>query len=103
MKSTGKWKKHHLTYKINTYPSQMSTLGGKTGVEKIFEMSFKEWSDVADITFERVDNNQKIDIVIDFVKKNHGDGFPFNGPSGFCQCYFRYMFINYKIDANDLW
>ena len=42
------------------------------------EEAFKVWSDVADLEFERV-TDQEADMEIKFVRRDHRDGDPFDG------------------------
>uniref|UniRef100_A0A667WV63 Peptidase metallopeptidase domain-containing protein n=1 Tax=Myripristis murdjan TaxID=586833 RepID=A0A667WV63_9TELE len=72
-----KWKKHNITYKIVQYTPDMK----REEVESIFRSALKIWSDAAPLTFTKV-NNGKADIDISFVRRTHGDFFPFDGPKG---------------------
>ena len=51
----------------------MNELGGKEGVDKVFEVSFNDWSDVANVKFYQVGTNQKADLKNDFYKGDHRD------------------------------
>ena len=71
-----RWRTHKLLYKISRYPSKR--LLSKQEVNQAMEEAFKVWSDVADLEFERV-TDQEADIDILFVRREHRDGDPFDG------------------------
>ncbi|XP_072547229.1 matrix metalloproteinase-20 [Salminus brasiliensis] len=72
-----KWKNHTITYRIAKYTTDLK----KEEVETAFHLAFKLWSDVVPLKFVRV-NHDKADIVITFTRKDHGDFFAFDGPTG---------------------
>ncbi|XP_042618380.1 stromelysin-3-like isoform X2 [Cyprinus carpio] len=73
----GRWPKTDLTYKIHSFPWQVS----KDKVKRVLKEALKIWSDVTPLTFTEV-INQEADIVIDFARFWHGDNLPFDGPGG---------------------
>ncbi|XP_050972497.1 stromelysin-3 [Labeo rohita] len=73
----GRWPKTDLTYKIQSFPWQMS----KDKVRQVFQEALKIWSDVTPLTFTEV-VNEEADIIIDFKSSWHGDDLPFDGPGG---------------------
>lgn len=79
-----KWHKKHLTYYIR--PNQLPSKMTKTEVHETIAGALKVWSDVADLTFEEKFNvprneENRVDLVIFFAKGQHGDDYPFDGPS----------------------
>ncbi|XP_005853076.2 PREDICTED: collagenase 3-like, partial [Myotis brandtii] len=74
---TLKWSKMNLTYRIVNYTPDMT----HSEVEKAFKKAFKVWSDVTPLNFTRL-HNGTADIMISFGTKEHGDFYPFDGPSG---------------------
>lgn len=78
---TGKWKNNQLNYRINSYPSQTIKIATRADVDFQIATAFKDWSDVADLTFTRT-QAQNADVVIDFARLDHGDNTPFDGPGG---------------------
>lgn len=78
----GKWRKHHLSYRINSYPSKTINIATRSDVDNLIATAFKDWSDVADLTFTRT-HAQNADVVIDFVRADHGDNNDFDGPGGY--------------------
>ncbi|CAD5124259.1 unnamed protein product [Dimorphilus gyrociliatus] len=79
-----KWNKKHLTYYIR--PNQMPSKMTKTEVHETIARALKVWSDVTELTFEEKFNiplseEYKVDLVIFFAKRQHGDENPFDGPS----------------------
>ncbi len=73
-----KWSKTALTYKFESYSSDLSQSDIKTTVAA----SFKQWSDICKLSFSSVTGTA--DIVIKFATGNHGDGTrnAFDGKSG---------------------
>ncbi|XP_005077376.1 collagenase 3 [Mesocricetus auratus] len=74
---TLKWSHTNLTYRIVNYTPDMP----HSEVEKAFKKAFKVWSDVTPLTFTRIQDGTA-DIMISFGTKEHGDLYPFDGPSG---------------------
>ncbi|NWR60038.1 MMP7 protein, partial [Bucorvus abyssinicus] len=68
-----KWKKTHLTYKIVNYTPDLHP----KKVDEAIRRAFMVWSDVTPLKFQRVYNNA--DIMIQFARGEHGDGYPFDG------------------------
>uniref|UniRef100_A0A8C3U0B3 Peptidase metallopeptidase domain-containing protein n=1 Tax=Catharus ustulatus TaxID=91951 RepID=A0A8C3U0B3_CATUS len=74
---TRKWPKTHLTYKILSYTPDLP----KTKVDDAIERALMVWSDVTPLHFRRVYERQA-DIEIKFARREHGDGYPFDGRGG---------------------
>ncbi|NXJ13056.1 MMP13 Collagenase, partial [Odontophorus gujanensis] len=72
-----KWSKTNLTYRIMNYTSDLR----RGEVERAFKKAFKVWSDVTPLNFTRI-RSGTADIMISFGTKEHGDFYPFDGPSG---------------------
>ncbi|KAK3719198.1 hypothetical protein QZH41_011746 [Actinostola sp. cb2023] len=72
------WKKKDLTYKILNYSPDLTP----EQIETTIRDAFNEWAKVTALTFTKVTGNTKADINIKFVKGDHGDGYPFDGPGG---------------------
>lgn len=73
-----KWDKMDLTYKINNYTPDMS----RAEVDRSIADGLRVWSDVTQLTFRRAARDEKADINVSFGRGNHGDYYPFDGPSG---------------------
>ncbi|KFO86872.1 Collagenase 3 [Buceros rhinoceros silvestris] len=72
-----KWSKTNLTYRIMNYTSDLR----RAEVDRAFKKAFKVWSDVTPLNFTRI-RSGVADIMIAFGTKEHGDFYPFDGPSG---------------------
>ncbi|KFZ68147.1 Collagenase 3 [Podiceps cristatus] len=72
-----KWSKPNLTYRIMNYTSDLR----RAEVDRAFKKAFKVWSDVTPLNFTRI-RSGIADIMISFGTKEHGDFYPFDGPSG---------------------
>ncbi|XP_031407925.1 collagenase 3-like [Meleagris gallopavo] len=72
-----KWSKTNLTYRIVSYTPDLR----RADVERAFKKAFKVWSDVTPLNFTRI-RSGTADIMISFGTKEHGDFYPFDGPSG---------------------
>ncbi|NXW75972.1 MMP7 protein, partial [Hirundo rustica] len=72
-----KWEKTDLTYKILSYTSDLPI----RKVNDAIKRAFRVWSDVTPLRFRRVYLRQA-DIEIKFARREHGDGFPFDGKGG---------------------
>ncbi|NXR05255.1 MMP7 protein, partial [Sagittarius serpentarius] len=69
-----RWEKTHLTYKIVNYTPDLP----QKKVDDAIRRAFMVWSDVTPLQFHRV-FNRPADIVIAFARREHGDGYPFDG------------------------
>uniref|UniRef100_A0A8B9LKM8 interstitial collagenase n=1 Tax=Astyanax mexicanus TaxID=7994 RepID=A0A8B9LKM8_ASTMX len=72
-----KWPTNKLTYRIENYTPDMS----QAEVDNSIVRAFKVWSDVTPLKFTRIYSGVA-DIMISFGARVHGDGYPFDGPSG---------------------
>ena len=73
-----KWEQRELSYRIVKYPSKGLS---KRDVDSETRKAFRMWEDVSDMKF-REKSSGPVDIVISFVRGDHGDRNPFNGPGG---------------------
>jgi len=73
-----RWEKTKLTYKF----AQFSKKLGQAVIERDVANAFMLWSDQCGLSFTCKPNNKDVDILIDFVTGEHGDGNAFDGPSG---------------------
>jgi len=71
------WKKQVLTYRIESYPRNLS----RRAVQKVIQRAFSAWSEASKLTFEVADEGETVDIVISWEAKQHGH-YDFDGPSG---------------------
>ncbi|NXW53976.1 MMP7 protein, partial [Eurystomus gularis] len=69
-----RWKKTLLTYKIDNYTPDLP----QKKVDDAISRALTVWSDVTPLQFRRVFSKQA-DIVIQFARREHGDGYPFDG------------------------
>lgn len=74
----GKWSSTNLTYSFQNYTPDLSQSAILWAIDQAFGM----WSAETPLRFRRVADGTTGDIVIRFVAGNHGDGSPFDGPSG---------------------
>ncbi|CAM5073248.1 unnamed protein product [Natator depressus] len=72
-----KWSKNNLTYRIVNYTRDLT----RAEVDRAFKKAFKVWSEVTPLNFTRI-RSGTADIMISFGTKEHGDFYPFDGPSG---------------------
>ncbi|NXI46264.1 MMP7 protein, partial [Galbula dea] len=68
------WKKTRITYKIVNYTPDLP----RNKVDDAIRRAFMVWSDVTPLKFQRVYQGHA-DIVIGFARREHGDGYPFDG------------------------
>ncbi|NXJ76389.1 MMP2 collagenase, partial [Trogon melanurus] len=72
-----KWEKNHITYRIIGYTPDLDP----ETVDDAFARAFQVWSDVTPLRFNRI-NDGEADIMINFGRWEHGDGYPFDGKDG---------------------
>ncbi|KAM7065730.1 matrilysin [Acridotheres tristis] len=74
---TPKWRKTNLTYKILSYTADLP----RRKVDDAIKRALMVWSDVTPLQFRRV-YLRPADIEIKFARREHGDGYPFDGSGG---------------------
>lgn len=72
-----RWEQTHLTYRIENYTPDLP----RAAVDQAIENAFQLWSNVTPLTFTKVSEGQA-DIMISFVRGDHRDNSPFDGPGG---------------------
>uniref|UniRef100_A0A3B3C9A7 72 kDa type IV collagenase n=1 Tax=Oryzias melastigma TaxID=30732 RepID=A0A3B3C9A7_ORYME len=72
-----KWQKKDITYRILGYSPDLD----EEVINDAFYRAFKVWSDVTPLTFTRIMDGEA-DIMINFGRNEHGDGYPFDGKDG---------------------
>jgi len=73
-----KWTKTALTYGFQNFSPDLS----QAQVRSAITQALAQWSAVTPLTFSEVPFASTPDMVIRFVAGDHGDGSPFDGPSG---------------------
>ncbi|CAF4095560.1 unnamed protein product [Adineta steineri] len=71
-----KWSKKSLTWSLRGNPDQLSF--AKT--ESIMQWAFQHWTDHIPVKIKQTCSKCNANIVIDFVRKDHGDMHSFDGP-----------------------
>ncbi|CAF3013483.1 unnamed protein product [Rotaria socialis] len=79
-KPTHIWSKRHLKWYIVRYPEQQKYITSKNHILRVINQSFYDWQKHSGLTFEMVETKQEADLKIKFQAKDHGDGYPFDGP-----------------------
>uniref|UniRef100_A0A6Q2XMF3 72 kDa type IV collagenase n=1 Tax=Esox lucius TaxID=8010 RepID=A0A6Q2XMF3_ESOLU len=71
------WQKHDITYRILGHSPDLD----EGTIDDAFFRAFKVWSDVTPLKFTRLMDGEA-DIMINFGRNEHGDGYPFDGKDG---------------------
>ncbi|NP_001266961.1 collagenase 3-like precursor [Takifugu rubripes] len=71
-----KWKKNHLTYRIENYSPDMSV----AEIEQSIDKALQVWAKVTPLRFSKVSSDPDIKVL--FGGQYHGDSYPFDGPDG---------------------
>ncbi|XP_004626204.1 interstitial collagenase [Octodon degus] len=69
------WRTHNLTYRVVSYTPYLP----RSAVDDVFEKAFQLWSDFSPLTFTKIFSGEA-DIMISFLRGDHGDNNPFDGP-----------------------
>ncbi|XP_069949221.1 stromelysin-3-like [Cherax quadricarinatus] len=94
-----KWKNKDLTYKITKYPPKLD----KTAVDKELKRALQAWADVSGLTFQQKQSG-KVNIDVRFVKREHGDGDPLDGPGGvLAHAFFPLYGGDAHFDSEEKW
>ncbi|XP_053472980.1 72 kDa type IV collagenase [Ictalurus furcatus] len=72
-----KWQNNEITYRILGHSPDMD----EETIDDAFFRAFKVWSDVTPLKFTRLTTGEA-DIMINFGRNEHGDGYPFDGKDG---------------------
>jgi hypothetical protein len=70
-----RWPRTNLTYSFQNFTADLTEAQARSAIVSAFRL----WREAAPLTFTEA---ATADIVIRFVAGNHGDGSPFDGPSG---------------------
>ncbi|XP_023326173.1 matrix metalloproteinase-24 [Eurytemora carolleeae] len=96
-----KWRVNDLTYRISQYPSTNRL--SKQEIDLQFKQAFQLWEDVTSLRFQLRDSDP-VHIDIKFVKGEHGDGDPFDGPGGtLAHAYFPQYGGDMHVDDTEYW
>uniref|UniRef100_A0AAQ5YHD5 72 kDa type IV collagenase n=1 Tax=Amphiprion ocellaris TaxID=80972 RepID=A0AAQ5YHD5_AMPOC len=71
------WQKNDITYRILGWTPDLD----EEVINDAFFRAFKVWSDVTPLSFTRIMDGEA-DIMINFGRNEHGDGYPFDGKDG---------------------
>ncbi|KAM8853366.1 uncharacterized protein mmp20b [Synchiropus picturatus] len=72
-----RWNKNVITYSVSKYTRDLP----RSTVDSLVESAFSAWARASGLTFVRL-NSHNADIMVEFVKRDHGDFYPFDGPRG---------------------
>ncbi|XP_054850757.1 matrix metalloproteinase-25 [Eublepharis macularius] len=73
------WKKKDLTWHIRYFPR--SSKLSHDHIRNLLFYAFRAWSNTSALTFREV-HSEQADILVDFSRSYHEDGYPFDGPGG---------------------
>ncbi|CAH0718742.1 unnamed protein product, partial [Brenthis ino] len=92
------WNKKAITYRIINGSSTLQ----KPRVEKLMAAGLAIWAPHGGLNFQQV-NHDKADIQVSFASKDHGDGFPFDGPGHVVAHAFPPPHGAMHFDDDELW
>uniref|UniRef100_A0A8C2KZN6 72 kDa type IV collagenase n=1 Tax=Cyprinus carpio TaxID=7962 RepID=A0A8C2KZN6_CYPCA len=72
-----KWGQKNVTYRILGHTPDLD----EETIDDAFYRAFKVWSDVTPLKFTRIMDGEA-DIMVNFGRNEHGDGYPFDGKDG---------------------
>ncbi|XP_029105175.1 collagenase 3-like [Scleropages formosus] len=72
-----KWQSNNVTYRIVNYTPDLP----QSEVDRAIENALQVWARVTPLRFTRLYTGVA-DIMISFGRRDHGDGYPFDGPDG---------------------
>ncbi|XP_034617585.1 matrix metalloproteinase-17-like [Trachemys scripta elegans] len=73
------WTKRNISWKVKTYPRE-ARLSRET-IRALTHYALKVWSEAAPLTFHEV-GGPSADVSVEFLRLDHQDGYPFDGPGG---------------------
>ncbi|XP_078513142.1 collagenase 3-like [Lissotriton helveticus] len=96
-----RWPTANLTYRLMNYTPDLP----QATVDLAMEEAFKVWADVTNLEFVQIESGVA-DIMISFGSLEHGDFFPFDGPSGILAHAFppgQYIGGDAHFDEDETW
>ncbi|RWS30356.1 Matrix metalloproteinase-14-like protein [Leptotrombidium deliense] len=94
-----KWRKTGITYHISKY----STKFDEATIDREVGKAFQVWSEVTPLNFVPT-KGDRVNIDIQFVKREHGDGDPFDGPGNtLAHAYFPQYGGDAHFDDEERW
>ncbi|XP_042332671.1 matrix metalloproteinase-17-like isoform X2 [Sceloporus undulatus] len=73
------WNKRNISWKVKIYPRE-SHLSRET-IRTLMYYALKVWSEATPLNFHEV-GSHTADISVEFLRMDHQDGYPFDGPGG---------------------
>uniref|UniRef100_A0A8D0L7X6 Peptidase metallopeptidase domain-containing protein n=1 Tax=Sphenodon punctatus TaxID=8508 RepID=A0A8D0L7X6_SPHPU len=73
------WSKKALTWRIRSFPSSQSL--PRDHIRNLLYFALRAWSNVSALSFHEAPSGSA-DILVDFSRSYHDDGYPFDGPGG---------------------
>ena len=73
-----RWTGTNLTYAITEGSRQID----RVAIRASLQLAFDQWSSVTNLSFSEATDPESADIRVRFSIREHGDGVPFDGPSG---------------------
>uniref|UniRef100_A0A8D2Q6W7 Peptidase metallopeptidase domain-containing protein n=1 Tax=Varanus komodoensis TaxID=61221 RepID=A0A8D2Q6W7_VARKO len=73
------WMKRNISWKVKTYPRE-AHLSRET-MRVLMYYALKVWSEATSLNFHEV-GSHSADISVEFLRLDHRDGYPFDGPGG---------------------
>lgn len=92
-----KWGKAALTYLIQNFSPDLSQSVARRAIQD----AFNQWSSVTPLSFTEVSSGG--DFKLSWATEDHGDGFPFDGPSGVLAHAFYPEDGRVHFDDDELW
>jgi len=87
-----KWNKRNLKYYIYNNSKSLTPIEREGAIRN----AFNTWQSVSTLTFTQVYIPSDADLVVKWVTKNHGDGFPFEGADDSALAHAFYPETKYK-------
>ena len=74
------WPKTHLKWFIENYPTNQNEFTKRERVVEVIKQAFHDWEKHSALRFEMAKSAKDADLKVRFHTKDHGDGYPFDGP-----------------------
>uniref|UniRef100_A0A8C8SA27 Peptidase metallopeptidase domain-containing protein n=1 Tax=Pelusios castaneus TaxID=367368 RepID=A0A8C8SA27_9SAUR len=73
------WTKRNISWKLKTYPQEARL--SREIIRTLMYYALKVWSEATPLTFHEV-GGPRADVVVEFLRRDHQDGYPFDGRGG---------------------